>query len=192
LFAVEHVRGLEATGAPEDERVRLLQRVQPGLSGLIDGSLSSLAPIFAVVMSTHRPGYAFVAGLATAIGAAISMAFSEGLSDTGTVTERGNAWKRGCVVGGGTLLGGILHTVPFLIPYYLPALTVALAVVVVELLALAATPSLLRRLLCGIARHRHARRRAHFRGQHRLGRVPGHVGRWVVPADPRRTLHPVL
>jgi erythrin-vacuolar iron transport family protein len=137
LSAVEHALGLEATNAPEDERVRLLQRVQPGLSGLIDGSLSSLAPIFAVVVSTHRPGYAFVAGLATAIGAAISMAFSEGLSDTGTVTERGNAWKRGCVVGGGTFLGGILHTVPFLIPYYLPALTVALAVVVVELLALA-------------------------------------------------------
>jgi erythrin-vacuolar iron transport family protein len=135
--AVEHVRSLEASDAPEDERVRLLQRVQPGLSGLIDGSLSSLAPIFAVVMSTHQPGYAFVAGLATAIGAAISMAFSEGLSDTGTVTERGNAWKRGGVVGGGTFLGGILHTVPFLIPYYLPALAVALAVVVVELLVLA-------------------------------------------------------
>ncbi|MFI6744365.1 hypothetical protein ACIBI9_66905 [Nonomuraea sp. NPDC050451] len=115
----------------------MLQRVQPGLSGLIDGSLSSLAPIFAVVVSTQQPGYAFVAGLATAIGAAISMAFSEALSDTGTVTERGNAWKRGGVVGGGTFLGGILHTLPFLIPDYLPALTVALAVVVVELVVLA-------------------------------------------------------
>jgi VIT1/CCC1 family predicted Fe2+/Mn2+ transporter len=135
--AVEQARGFGEPRASEDERARLLQRVQPALSGLIDGSLSSLAPIFAVVMSTHNPGYAFVAGLATAIGAAISMAFSEGLSDTGTVTERGSAWKRGAVVGGGTFLGGILHTVPFLIPYYLPALTVALAVVVVELLVLA-------------------------------------------------------
>jgi erythrin-vacuolar iron transport family protein len=137
VSAVEHARGFGESRTSEDERARLLQRVQPALSGLIDGSLSSLAPIFAVVMSTHRPGYAFVAGLATAIGAAISMAFSEGLSDTGTVTERGSAWKRGAVVGVGTFLGGILHTVPFLIPYYLPALTVALAVVVVELLTLA-------------------------------------------------------
>ncbi|WP_211370789.1 hypothetical protein [Nonomuraea turkmeniaca] len=127
----------EAARQAEEERVLLLQRVQPGLSGLIDGSLSSLAPIFAVVVSTQKPGYAFVAGLATAIGAAISMAFSEGLSDTGAVTERGNAWKRGCVVGGGTFLGGILHTLPFLIPDYLPALAVALAVVVVELVVLA-------------------------------------------------------
>jgi VIT1/CCC1 family predicted Fe2+/Mn2+ transporter len=137
LPVVGQAHGLEVTSASEEARALLLQRVQPGLSGLIDGSLSSLAPIFAVVMSTQKPGYAFVAGLATAIGAAISMAFSEGLSDTGTVTERGNAWKRGGVVGAGTFLGGILHTVPFLIPYYLPALAVALAVVVVELFALA-------------------------------------------------------
>ncbi|MFD9224971.1 VIT1/CCC1 transporter family protein [Streptomyces sp. NPDC060064] len=127
----------EVTKASENERDLLLQRVQPGLSGLIDGSLSSLAPIFAVVMSTQKPGYAFIAGLATAIGAGISMAFSEGLSDTGTVTERGNAWKRGVIVGGGTFLGGILHTLPFLIPDFLPALMVALAVVVIELLTLA-------------------------------------------------------
>jgi hypothetical protein len=93
LPVVGQAHGLEVTRASEDERALLLQRVQPGLSGLIDGSLSSLAPIFAVVMSTQEPGYAFVAGLATAIGAAISMAFSEGLSDTGTVTERGNAWN---------------------------------------------------------------------------------------------------
>jgi VIT1/CCC1 family predicted Fe2+/Mn2+ transporter len=111
--------------------------VQPALSGLIDGSLSSLAPIFAVVMSTQKPGYAFIAGLATAIGAGISMAFSEGLSDTGTVTERGSAWKRGGIVGAGTFLGGIVHTLPFLIPDYLSALVVALAVVVIELLTLA-------------------------------------------------------
>jgi VIT1/CCC1 family predicted Fe2+/Mn2+ transporter len=137
LSAVEQARGSGVTRTSDDERTRLLQRVQPALSGLIDGSLSSLAPIFAVVMSTHKPGYAFVAGLATAIGAAISMAFSEGLSDTGTVTERGSAWKRGGVVGACTFLGGILHTIPFLIPSYPPALMVALAVLVVELLALA-------------------------------------------------------
>jgi VIT1/CCC1 family predicted Fe2+/Mn2+ transporter len=118
-------------------RTFLLQRVQPALSGLIDGSLSSLAPIFAVAFATREPHYAFVAGLATALGAAISMAFSEGLSDTGDVTERGSPWKRGAIVGGGTFLGGILHTLPFLLPSFEAAVAAALAVVVVELVALA-------------------------------------------------------
>ena len=72
----------------------LLQRVQPAMTGLIDGSLSTLAPIFAVALATHRPHYAFFAGLATAIGAGVSMAFSEGLSDTGELTGRGNAYAR--------------------------------------------------------------------------------------------------
>src|SRR5215212_3580870 len=114
----------------------LLQRVQPAMTGLIDGSLSTLAPIFAVALATHRPHYAFFAGLATAIGAGVSMAFSEGLSDTGDLTGRGNASVRGAITGAGTFLGGILHTLPFLISDYRAALVVAVIMVGVELLAL--------------------------------------------------------
>jgi hypothetical protein len=94
----------------------VLQRVQPALSGLMDGSLSTLAPIFTVALATQRPYFAFLAGLATAIGAGVSMAFSEGLSDTGDLTGRGNPYLRGAITGAGTFLGGILHTLPFLIP----------------------------------------------------------------------------
>src|SRR5215472_18413842 len=120
-----------------DEHVFLLQRVQPAMVGLIDGSLSTLAPIFAVALATHTPHYAFYAGLATAIGAAVSMAFSEGLSDTGELTGRGNPFVRGSITGAGTFLGGILHTLPFLIPHYKIAIIVALATIALELLALA-------------------------------------------------------
>src|ERR671933_2784794 len=97
--------------------------------GLIDGSLSTLAPIFSVAVATHKPIYAFIAGLATAIGAAISMGFSEGLSDTGELTGRGNPIIRGAITGGGTFFGGILHTLPFLIPHYRVALVLAAIVV---------------------------------------------------------------
>ena len=120
-----------------DEHAFLLQRVQPAMVGLIDGSLSTLAPIFAVVLATHTPRYAFFAGLATAIGAAVSMAFSEGLSDTGELTGRGNPFVRGSITGLGTFLGGILHTLPFLIPHYETALVLAIAVVGFELVMLA-------------------------------------------------------
>jgi VIT1/CCC1 family predicted Fe2+/Mn2+ transporter len=120
----------------ESTRSFLLQRVQPAMAGLIDGSLSTLAPIFAVALATHRPQYAFFAGLATAIGAGVSMAFSEGLSDTGELTGRGNAYRRGAITGAGTFLGGILHTLPFLIPQYRSALIVAMAVIALELLTL--------------------------------------------------------
>ena len=105
--------------------------------GLIDGSLSTLAPIFAVVLASHDTRYAFIAGLATSIGAAISMGFSEALSDTGELTGRGSPWTRGLITGGGTFLGGILHTLPFLIPHYRVALVVAVIVVGFELLVLA-------------------------------------------------------
>jgi hypothetical protein len=115
----------------------VLRRVQPALSGLIDGSLSSLAPIFAVVLATHIPRYAFFAGLATAIGAGISMSFSEGLSDTGELTGRGNPVTRGAITGIGTFLGGALHTLPFLIPAYPLAVEVAVGVVAFELVMLA-------------------------------------------------------
>jgi VIT1/CCC1 family predicted Fe2+/Mn2+ transporter len=120
-----------------DRQVFLLQRVQPAMTGLIDGSLSTLAPIFAVALATHEPHVAFFAGLATAIGAGISMAFSEGLSDTGELTGRGNPVVRGTITGAGTFLGGILHSLPFLIPHYNVALFSAIAVVGFELLLLA-------------------------------------------------------
>jgi VIT1/CCC1 family predicted Fe2+/Mn2+ transporter len=105
--------------------------------GLIDGSLSTLAPIFSVVLVSHKPFYAFVAGLATSVGAGISMAFSEGLSDTGELTGRGNPVVRGSITGVGTFIGGILHSLPFLIPEYHTALVTALVVVAFELVALA-------------------------------------------------------
>jgi VIT1/CCC1 family predicted Fe2+/Mn2+ transporter len=115
----------------------LLQRVQPAMVGLIDGSLSTLAPIFGIALATHNTRFAFVAGLVTAIGAGVSMGFSEGLSDTGELTGRGNPLVRGSITGGGTFLGGILHTLPFLIPQYHAAIIIAIVVVAFELLALA-------------------------------------------------------
>jgi VIT1/CCC1 family predicted Fe2+/Mn2+ transporter len=115
----------------------LLQRVQPALSGLMDGSLSTLAPIFAVVLATHSPITAFFTGLATALGAGVSMAFSEGLSDTGDLTGRGNPFVRGAIAGGGTFVGGVFHTLPFLISDYHAAIVAAVAVVAVELVLLA-------------------------------------------------------
>ena len=120
-----------------DEHTFLLQRVQPAMVGLIDGSLSMLAPIFAVVLASHDTRYAFIAGLATSLGAAISMGFSEALSDTGELTGRGSPMTRGVITGGGTFLGGILHSLPFLIPHYHAALFFAIGVVAFELLALA-------------------------------------------------------
>lgn len=130
---------LAPSGPPghRDEQSFLLQRAQPAMTGLIDGSLSTLAPVFAVAFATHRPLYAFFAGLATAIGAGVSMAFSEGLSDTGDLTGRGNPYLRGSITGAGTFLGGVLHTLPFLIPQYRAALLVALAMIAFELTTLA-------------------------------------------------------
>jgi len=115
----------------------LLQRVQPAMVGLIDGSLSTLAPIFGIAFYTHDPHAAFVAGLATSIGAGISMAYSEGLSDTGEFTGRGKPVTRGVITGIGTFIGGILHTLPFLIPHYEAAVATAAVVVAFELVMLA-------------------------------------------------------
>jgi VIT1/CCC1 family predicted Fe2+/Mn2+ transporter len=130
---------VEARTAVEaiDERSFLLQRVQPAMTGLIDGSLSTLAPIFSVALATHQTHFAFFAGLATAIGAGVSMTFSEGLSDTGDLTGRGNPYLRGSITGLGTFLGGILHTLPFLISDYSAALVVAVIVIGFELVTLA-------------------------------------------------------
>jgi erythrin-vacuolar iron transport family protein len=127
---------LAPTRSPCDQRSFLLQRAQPAMTGLIDGSLSTLAPIFAVALATHQPHDAFLAGLATAIGAGVSMAFSEGLSDTGDLTGRGSPALRGAITGLGTFLGGVLHTLPFLIAQYRAAVLLALAAMAFELLTL--------------------------------------------------------
>ena len=127
----------EVSPVTPDSQSFLLKRIQPALSGLMDGSLSTLAPIFAVVLATHHPLTAFFAGAATALGAGVSMAFSEGLSDTGDLTGRGNPVLRGAITGGGTFLGGIFHTLPFLIPGYGAAISAAIIVVASELLTLA-------------------------------------------------------
>src|SRR5712691_5508375 len=124
---------------PNDEASRrfLLGVVQPGLSGLMDGSVSTLAPIFATAFATHRPLTAFLVGLASATGAGISMAFSEALSDDGELTGRGSPILRGGITGGMTFLGGSLHTLPFLVPDLHLALVIAYIVVAVELVLIA-------------------------------------------------------
>src|SRR4029077_2814722 len=105
--------------------------------GLVDGSLATLAPIFTVALPTHKPHYAVVAGMAGALAAGVSMAYSEGLSDTGELTGRGNPALRGAITGVGTVVGGVLHTLPFLIPHYRAAIVAALVVVAFEMLGLA-------------------------------------------------------
>jgi erythrin-vacuolar iron transport family protein len=123
----------------DDEASRdfLLRVVQPGLSGLMDGSVSTLAPIFATAFATHNSFTAFLVGIASATGAGISMAFSEALSDDGELTGRGRPIMRGGITGGMTFLGGSLHTLPFLIPDLHLALVVAYIVVAVELVLIA-------------------------------------------------------
>lgn len=116
-----------------NRRLFVLQIVQPGLAGLMDGSVSTLAPVFAAAFATHKPWDAFLVGLAASIGAGISMGFAEALSDDGSLTGRGHPWMRGLVCGLMTALGGIGHTLPFMIPSFNVALTAAIAVVVVEL-----------------------------------------------------------
>jgi hypothetical protein len=103
------------------------------LAGLMDGSVSTLAPVFAAAFATHKSWDAFLVGLAASIGAGISMGFAEALSDDGSLTGRGHPWVRGLICGAMTALGGIGHTLPFLIPGFHAALAVAGVVVVIEL-----------------------------------------------------------
>ena len=120
----------------EDEasrRLFVLQIVQPGLAGLMDGSVSTLAPVFAAALATHKPWDAFLVGLAASVGAGISMGFAEALSDDGSLTGRGHPWIRGVICGLMTALGGIGHTLPFLLSNFTAAMTAAIVVVVVEL-----------------------------------------------------------
>ncbi|MGP8247511.1 MAG: iron exporter MbfA [Bryobacteraceae bacterium] len=123
--------------AEASRRLFLLQIVQPGLAGLMDGSVSTLAPVFAAAYATHRPEDAFLVGLAASVGAGISMGFAEALSDDGSLTGRGHPWVRGVICGLMTALGGIGHTLPFLIDNFHTAMTAAVAVVVVELATIA-------------------------------------------------------
>jgi len=119
-----------------DERERLLQVVQPGLVGLIDGTISTLAPIFAAAYLAGSRA-ALLVGLAAALGAAISMGMSEALSDDGALTGRGNSLTRGLITGAATFLGGSMHALPFLIGNIHTALALAYAVVAVELCVIA-------------------------------------------------------
>jgi rubrerythrin len=128
------------TRGEEDEasrRLFVLQIVQPGLAGLMDGSVSTLAPVFAAAFARHESHFAFIVGMAASLGAGISMGFAEALSDDGSLTGRGHPWVRGLVCGLMTMLGGIGHTLPFLIPSFSVAAVVAVIVMFAELGAIA-------------------------------------------------------
>ena len=130
------VKWLASSWRDADDRKRLLQVVQPGLVGLIDGTISTLAPIFAAAYIAGSRA-ALLVGLAAAFGAAISMGLSEGLSDSGELTGRGSSLARGLITGVATFVGGTLHALPFLISDVNRALPIAYAVVAVELLTIA-------------------------------------------------------
>ena len=133
--------GLDPAAKSEEEaanrKLFVLQIVQPGLAGLMDGSVSTLAPVFAAAFARHESHIAFLVGMAASLGAGISMGFAEALSDDGSLTGRGHPWIRGLVCGLMTTLGGIGHTLPFLITNFNIAFAVAVGVVLVELGAIA-------------------------------------------------------
>ncbi len=125
--------------AKEDETARrmfLLQYVQPGLAGLMDGSVSTLAPVFAAAFATHNTWETFLVGMAASVGAGISMGFAEAASDDGSLTGRGTPWVRGTVCGVMTTIGGVGHTLPYLIPDFWLATFLAVIVVGIELVAI--------------------------------------------------------
>lgn len=126
-------QGARAEEEKSSRRLFMLQVIQPGLAGLMDGSVSTLAPIFAAAFATHRTRDAFLVGLAASLGAGISMAFAEALSDDGSLTGRGRPLVRGLVTGLMTAAGGFGHTLPFLIPSFRVAFLAAVIVVAVEL-----------------------------------------------------------
>jgi rubrerythrin len=125
--------GARAEEAETERRMFVLQYVQPGLAGLMDGSVSTLAPLFAAAFATHHTWETFLVGLAASVGAGISMGFAEALSDDGSLTGRGTPWLRGTVCGVMTAIGGLGHTLPYLIPEFWTATILAVAVVMVEL-----------------------------------------------------------
>jgi len=122
-----------ATEDATSQRAFMLQSVQPGLAGLMDGSVSTLAPLFAAAFATQNTWQTFLVGIAASVGAGISMAFAEGLSDDGSLTGRGSPWIRGPVCGVMTAVGGLGHTLPYLIPHFVTATVLAVIVVTIEL-----------------------------------------------------------
>ena len=131
------LKKLSAEESARQKRMFLLQVIQPGLAGLMDGSVSTLAPLFAAAFATHQSWATFQIGIAASVGAGISMGFAEALSDDGTLTGRGHPWVRGGITGLMTAFGGLGHTMPFLIPNVLTATIVAVIVVLVELSVIA-------------------------------------------------------
>lgn len=123
--------------AESQRRQFVLQVVQPGLAGLMDGSVSTLAPVFAAALATQDAWKAFLIGMAAALGAGISMGFAEALTDDGKISGRGKPILRGLICGAMTFAGGVGHTLPFLIPNFELALALASAVVAVELIIIA-------------------------------------------------------
>jgi VIT1/CCC1 family predicted Fe2+/Mn2+ transporter len=119
------------------EQSFVLQKIQPALIGLMDGSVSTLAPIFAAAFATKQPHIAFLVGMSAAVGAGISMAFAEGLSDDGSLTGRGKPVTRGIITGVATFIGGVVHTIPFLLSNLHQALYIAYIVVGIELCIIA-------------------------------------------------------
>jgi hypothetical protein len=120
-----------------EKRRFVLQIVQPGLAGLMDGSVSTLAPVFAAAFATHQSRDAFLVGMAASVGAGISMGFAEAMSDDGVLSGRGNPWIRGLVCGLMTTIGGVGHTLPFLIANFYLAMYLAVGIVAVELAVIA-------------------------------------------------------
>jgi len=137
LGAAHLTADARAEEAEVERRAFLLQVVQPGLAGLMDGSVSTLAPLFAAAFATHNTWETFLVGMAASIGAGISMGFAEALSDDGALTGRGRPWVRGVITGLMTTLGGVGHTLPYLISDFRTATTLAVAIVMVELWAIA-------------------------------------------------------
>lgn len=138
VAAETHLSGAAKASEDDDAKRRfILQVIQPGLVGLMDGSVSTLAPVFAAAFATRDPWNAFLVGLAASLGAGISMGFAEALADDGKLSGRGTPLLRGLVCGLMTVAGGIGHTVPYLIPSFVTATAVAAVVVLVELLGIA-------------------------------------------------------
>jgi erythrin-vacuolar iron transport family protein len=137
LVTAQRESGALADEAATRHRLFVLQVIQPGLAGLMDGSVSTLAPLFAAAFATHETWQTFQVGLAASLGAGISMGFAEALSDDGSLTGRGRPWTRGSVCGLMTALGGLGHTLPYLIPHYNMATALAIMVVAIELAVIA-------------------------------------------------------
>jgi rubrerythrin len=134
-------QNLNRTAREEEEATRqrlfVLQVVQPGLAGLMDGSVSTLAPLFAAAFATHNTWETFLVGMAASVGAGVSMGFAEALSDDGSLTGRGRPWIRGVITGLMTTIGGVGHTIPYLIGNFSFATTIAILVVMIELWVIA-------------------------------------------------------